>query len=274
MLAALAMQLVVADGSAVVLKTDQLTVTMDIHLPRPLTVLYRPISNGSAVTAEVNFTARVAAPSSSSSVITTTKDCDAKSAKSFAVLGSGAVHVNGVYLPTSRIKNGYAIFEKDAEHMLYLYGGQWKLAKWEDKSKIYYVASPVTGGVPPSKGSAWTAVAGADPPPSSVTCVSGPPLPPGPSPAPPTPTPTPIPTSVACITIVAVNGNSTEFCKAFGEINTVYSDVTEHSLSWNTTLTKPSSLMAILTGTVAIADTTAAGGCVGGSADEGVSECG
>ena len=45
-------------GAITTLRTEQLAVTLDAHLPRPLTVLYR--ADGAA--ADVNFSAKVSLP--------------------------------------------------------------------------------------------------------------------------------------------------------------------------------------------------------------------
>ena len=79
-------------------------------------------------------------------------------------------------------------------------------------------------------------------------------------PPPPHPGGKPLPPSVACISVVAANGTSTEFCAARGEAKTSYSATTAGSTSWSTALSKPGGVTVQLAGTISVATSASAAG--------------
>eukprot|EP01043_Picozoa_sp_COSAG02_P055398 COSAG02_NODE_6414_length_3587_cov_2.185493_1_plen_951_part_00 len=82
---------------------------------------------------------------------------------------------------------------------------------------------------------------------------SGPPRPPGPHPG----GGGTLPPSVACIGIVAANGNVTTYCATNGETKTIYSAVKTDSAFWSATLTKPGGATVNLAGAVSVAPSIA-----------------
>lgn len=183
-------------------KTDQLTVTMDSYLPRPLTVIYHPLKGGA-----VNFTANARNPK--------------RALRHISSIGSAPSCLK-LKPPFCECKGG----------------------------------AGNTRNCSCAKSGTCTNS-------SSTTCqvcdFPSPPTPHAPTPAPPPSPPPALNSSIACITVIAFNGNTTEFCAADGETVTVYSAVNSTSAAWLATLTKASvrgvgTVTVTLAGTVSIAD--------------------
>lgn len=73
-------------------------------------------------------------------------DCDG-----YVVLGAGSEDWNGCYVPGAKSPDGSARYGKDATHMLFKFGGVWRLGVYD--GKLYYSGPDTADGmVPPESG--------------------------------------------------------------------------------------------------------------------------
>lgn len=252
MLRPVAAILLLAAGSAaaasvagtVTLRCAGLVVELDAALPRPLTALHQGLQT------PTNFTAPAAAapapPASEYTASVAPGLCsptlnvgvDAKGGdKPLWGTGTDVPRVNSSAACCAICKNhtgckAWTWNGPGGNHYCYGYSGCTKTQHARANSQMTGSDQPVPKPAGPSP---------------------APPSPPGPGPPP----SGPFPSSVACISVIAANGSSDEYCAGRGEAATTYTVNSASNASWSTVLTKPGAATVTLAGSAATLDSNA-----------------